>query len=115
MQWQTRQNPGRGAGKSGLKCSPQEDDEWYEVLNGNRDRHGAVFSGYGCSNCSLGFRAGREGCRDTEGPKSRSPGRDMSRPYMADGVMRGKIRWFHDSLSERYWGPRFSEGVQDAE
>ncbi len=41
--------------------------------------------------------------RDTEGPKSRSPGCDMSRPYMADGAMRGNVRWFHDSLSERYW------------
>ena len=32
------------------------------------------------------------------------PGRDMSRPYMADGAMRGRVRWFPDSLSERYWG-----------
>ena len=31
-------------------------------------------------------------------------GRDMSRPYMTNGAMRGKIRWFHHSLSERYWG-----------
>ena len=50
-------------------------------------------SGHGCSNCSLGFRAGRKGCRDTEDPKSRSPERDMSRPYMAGGAMRGKVRW----------------------
>ena len=26
--------------------------------------------------------------RETEGGNSRSPGRDISRPYMADGVMR---------------------------
>ena len=26
----------------------------------------------------------------------------MSRPYMTNGVMRGKIRWFHHGLSRQY-------------
>ena len=30
------------------------------------------------------------------------PGRDMSRPYMTNGAMRGKIRWFRHSLSDEY-------------
>ena len=32
----------------------------------------------------------------------------MSRPYMTNGAMQGKIRRSRHSLSERYWGVRFS-------
>ena len=42
-------------------------------------------------------------CDDSSGDKIPLVQGDMSRRYMTNGVMRGKIRWFHHNLSDRYW------------
>ena len=36
----------------------------------------------------------------------------MSRLYMSNGAMRGKIRWFHHTLSDEYWVYVGLEGVR---
>ena len=35
----------------------------------------------------------------------------MSRRYMTNGVMRGKIRWFHHGLNGPYWAKGFLGAV----
>ena len=41
-------------------------------------------SGQGCSTCSLGFRAGRKGCRDTESGGQAAPRGDRSDPWTGE-------------------------------